>query len=121
MWRILATVGLLVCSNAFMTFAWYFHIARREKPWPLMMAIGISWLIALPEYIMQVPANRPGSAEFGGTLTLAQLKILQEGITRVVFTAYCVRAAKERVRTNDVVAMGLVMAAVLVSMAGRKG
>ncbi len=121
MWRAMATVGLLVCSNAFMTFAWYFHVAKREKPWPLMMAIGISWLIALPEYILQVPANRIGSEEFGGSFTLPQLKIMQEAITLVVFTAYCVLVAKERVRTNDMVAMGLVMAAVVVSMMGRKG
>lgn len=120
MWRPLLTIGLLVCSNAFMTFAWYFHIAKREKPWPLLVAIGISWLIALPEYILQVPANRIGSTEFGGTFTLPQLKILQEAITLVVFTAYCLLVAKERMRPNDVVAMGLIFVAVIVSMAGRK-
>ncbi len=120
MWRIAATVGLLVCSNAFMTFAWYYHMARREKPWALLAAIGISWLIALPEYILQVPANRLGSVEFGGSLTLPQLKIVQEAITLAVFTAYCLLVAKEKVRTNDAVAMGLVLAAVVVSMWGRK-
>ncbi len=120
MWRMLMTVGLLICSNAFMTFAWYFHMAKREKPWPLLVAIGLSWLIALPEYILQVPANRAGSQEFGGPFTLPQLKILQEAITLAVFTAYCVLVAKEKLRPHDIAAMGLVLAAVVVSMMGRK-
>jgi hypothetical protein len=120
MWRSLATVFLLVCSNTFMTFAWYFHLAKREKPWGLLAAIGISWLIALPEYCFQVPANRLGSTEFGGGFTLPQLKIIQEAVTLAVFTGYVLVVARERVRPNDYVAMGLVFAAVAVSMAGRK-
>jgi uncharacterized protein len=118
MWRVLATVGLLLCSNTFMTFAWYYHV--KKAAWGLLAAIAISWLIALPEYLLQVPANRTGSADFGGPFTLPQLKILQEGITLAVFTGYCLLVARERVRPNDMVAMGLILAAVVVSMMGRK-
>jgi uncharacterized protein (DUF486 family) len=119
MWRIAATVGLLVLSNTFMTFAWYYHV-KRTPPWPLMTAILISWLIALPEYILQVPANRYGHVDHGGVLTLPQLKIIQEAITLAVFTVFVIVVAKEKVRVNDYLAMGLVMAGVVVSMAGRK-
>jgi uncharacterized protein (DUF486 family) len=120
MWRIAATVGLLVLSNTFMTFAWYYHV-KKTPPWPLLTAIAISWLIALPEYILQVPANRYGHVDHGGTLTLPQLKIIQEAITLVVFTVFVIVVAKdEKFRVNDLVAMGLVMLAVVVSMMGRK-
>ncbi|HMN41978.1 MAG TPA: DMT family protein [Phycisphaerales bacterium] len=119
MWRALATVGLLVGSNTFMTYAWYYHV-KRETPWPLLVAIGVSWMIALPEYILQVPANRFGHVSMGGPFTLGQLKILQEAITLVVFLLFAVYVAKERVRPNELVAMGLVMAGVVVAMLGRK-
>jgi hypothetical protein len=112
------TVLLLVGSNTFMTFAWYYHV--KQTKWPLLLAIGISWLIALPEYILQVPANRLGHIDHGGTFTLPQLKILQEAITLVVFTVFTVYVAKEKMRMNDVVAFGLIFAAVAVSMVGRK-
>lgn len=110
----LSTVLLLAAANVFMTFAWYFHLQKKET-WPLAMAIGISWLIALPEYILQVPANRVGSAAF----TLPQLKILQEAITLVVFTAFTILVAKQNPTLRDLVAMGLILAAVAVSFSGR--
>ena len=116
--RALTTIILLICSNAFMTFAWYFHV-KRWPAWPLLAAIGASWLIALPEYILQVPANRYGHVSNGGAFTLPQLKIIQEAITLLVFTAFCIFIAKERVRPNDYLAMALVMAGVVVSMLGR--
>jgi len=72
--RALAAVGLLLASNVFMTFAWYYPV--KQKSWPLFMAIGISWLIALPEYLLQVPANRLGHIDHGGPFTLPQLKVL---------------------------------------------
>jgi len=112
------TVLLLIGSNTFMTFAWYYHV--KQKTWPLLLAIGISWLIALPEYILQVPANRVGHIDHGGPFTLPQLKILQEAITLVVFTVFTVYVAKEKMRVNDVVAFGLIFAAVAVSMMGKK-
>jgi len=118
MQRILLTIGLLVCSNTFMTFAWYYHVKRRP-PWPLLTAMAISWLIALPEYILQVPANRYGHVDNGGTLTLSQLKILQEAITLVVFTAFVLLVAKEKIRWTDAAGFALVFAGVAVSFLGR--
>lgn len=117
MLRPLATVGLLLCSNAFMTFAWYYHV--KAKTWPLLMAIGISWLIALPEYVLQVPANRLGHVNFGGPFTAPQLKIIQEAATLAVFSVFSIVVLNERLRVNDVVAFGLIFAAVAVSMMGR--
>ncbi len=113
------TVGLLVLSNAFMTFAWYYHV--KQKAWTLAAAILVSWLIALPEYILQVPANRMGHVDHGGPFTLPQLKIMQEAITLAVFTVFTITVAKERPTWNDLVAMLLIFAAVAVSMMGRMG
>lgn len=114
----LSTVLLLFASNTFMTFAWYYHV--KKESWPLVVAIGISWLIALPEYILQVPANRLGHADYGGPFTLPQLKVIQEAITLVVFSAFSVMVAKEKLRPHDMVAMLLILAAVAVSMSGRQ-
>ena len=85
-WRLIGTVLLLIGSNTFMTYAWYYHV--KHKAWPLLTAIGVSWLIALPEYCMQVPANRMGHVDYGGSMTLPQLKILQEVITLTVFIPF---------------------------------
>jgi uncharacterized protein (DUF486 family) len=77
------TVGLLVLSNIFMTFAWYGHLKNLSgKAW--YVAAIASWSIALFEYLLQVPANRIGYTEF----SLAQLKILQEAITLAVFVPF---------------------------------
>jgi uncharacterized protein (DUF486 family) len=103
MWK---TVALLVASNVFMTFAWYGHLKYRSRP--LVMAILASWLIALPEYILQVPANRLGY----GTLTGFQLKILQEVITLVVFMVFAWLYLGESLRWNYLVSFGLILAAV---------
>ena len=85
---IIATVGMLVASNLFMTFAWYWHL-RLQKPgasaWPLVAIILVSWLIALVEYMIAVPANRLGAAS---GLNVAQLKIIQEVITVCVFVPF---------------------------------
>jgi uncharacterized protein (DUF486 family) len=77
-----STVLLLTASNLFMTIAWYGHLKNTKSP--LIIAIIASWAIALLEYCFQVPANRIGYS----VLTLTQLKILQEVITLVVFTAF---------------------------------
>jgi hypothetical protein len=84
-WPVLGqTAGLLVLSNIFMTLAWYAHLRDlREKPW--IVAALVSWGIALAEYLLQVPANRIG---YAGGLSLAQLKIMQEVITLVVFVPF---------------------------------
>jgi len=77
------TIGLLVLSNVFMTFAWYGHLKNlSSRPW--WIAALVSWGIALFEYLLQVPANRIGY----GTFSLAQLKILQEVITLAVFVPF---------------------------------
>src|ERR1041384_7096248 len=77
------SVLLLICSNVFMTFAWYAHLKElNQKPW--IVAALISWGIALFEYLLQVPANRIGYT----VLSMPQLKILQEVITLAVFVPF---------------------------------
>ena len=95
-WSILAqTGGLLILSNIFMTFAWYAHLRDlRDKPW--IIAALISWGIALFEYLLQVPANRIGYT----TLTLPQLKILQEVITLAVFVPFAVLYMKQPMKLD---------------------
>ncbi|HPO92290.1 MAG TPA: DMT family protein [Phycisphaerales bacterium] len=117
--RVLQTVGLLVLSNVFMTWAWYGHL--RQKTWPLLLAVVISWLIALPEYALQVPANRYGHISQGGPFTAPQLKIIQEAITLTVFGVFSLLVLKERLRIHDIIAFGLVLLAVIVAMAGKNG
>jgi uncharacterized protein (DUF486 family) len=79
----LQTIGLLVLSNVFMTFAWYGHLKNLSThPW--WIAALVSWAIALFEYLLQVPANRIGY----GVFSLAQLKIVQEVITLAVFVPF---------------------------------
>ncbi|MAT13761.1 MAG: hypothetical protein CMJ46_00640 [Planctomyces sp.] len=82
---ILKTVLLLICSNVFMTFAWYGHLKEmRSKPW--LIVVVISWGIAFFEYLLQVPANRIGYT----AMTLPQLKITQEVITLAVFVPFSI-------------------------------
>jgi len=80
---ILKTVALLLASNVFMTFAWYAHL-RDMRSKPLIMAILASWMIALFEYSLMVPANRIGY----GAMSLPQLKIVQEVIALAVFVPF---------------------------------
>ena len=91
----LRTVGLLLLANVFMTFAWYAHL-RDLRDKPLWVAILFSWGIAFFEYCIQVPANRYGFQ----TLTLPQLKILQEIVTLVVFAVFAVGWMGERLTWN---------------------
>ncbi len=90
MWRGFLTVGLLVVSNAFMTLAWYGHIAFKSKLERYGMAaiVVLSWCIALFEYCFQVPANRIGSTQFGGPFSLWELKVIQEVVSLSVFTVF---------------------------------
>ena len=117
MLRILATVGLLICSNCFMTYAWYGHL--KKAAWTLPIAIVLSWCIALPEYALQVPANRIGHLAYGGPFSAPQLKIIQEAVTFAVFLAFTLLILKERPRTNDYVAMLLIFLGVAVAMVGK--
>jgi len=92
---ILKTVILLVCSNVFMTFAWYAHLRElNQKPW--LIAATVSWGIALFEYLLQVPANRIGYQE----MSIGQLKILQEVITLSVFVPFSVFYMKEPLKLD---------------------
>ena len=80
---VLVAIGLLICSNVFMTFAWYAHLKElNNKPW--LIAAFISWGIALFEYLLQVPANRIGYT----VLNLGQLKVIQEVITLSLFVPF---------------------------------
>lgn len=111
------TIVLLVLSNAFMTLAWYGHLRFKEYQWGkglgLFSIILISWGIAFFEYTLQVPANRLGSDLHGGPFTLVQLKVLQEVITLVVFTAFTLLAFRhEAFRWNHALAAVLLVAAV---------
>lgn len=114
--RALATILLLIGSNAFMTTAWYYHL--KQAKWGLLVAIGASWLIALPEYCLQVPANRLGHFAHGGPFTAPQLKIIQEAITLLVFVAFSTFVLRERIRWTDGVGFALVFLGVGVSVLG---
>jgi len=92
---VLRTVVLLMLSNVFMTFAWYAHLKNlSERPW--YMAALASWGIALFEYLLQVPANRIGYT----TLSLGQLKIMQEAITLAVFVPFAVIYMRQPLRLD---------------------
>ncbi len=91
----LQTVGLLILSNIFMTFAWYGHLKNLSNRAWYVAAIA-SWGIALFEYLLQVPANRIGHT----TLSLGQLKILQEVIALSVFVPFSIFYMKEQLSWN---------------------
>lgn len=97
---------LLTISNLFMTFAWYGHLKFREAP--IFTVILISWGIAFFEYCFQVPANRLGSYEFSA----AQLKVMQEVITLVVFCGFSVLYLKEELKWNYIVGFMFIIGAV---------
>lgn len=118
MWQTgLLTVGMLIISNVFMTFAWYGHLklqtAGISSNWPLYGVILFSWLIALAEYAFQVPANRMGFVGNGGPFTLMQLKVMQEAITLIIFTVFTIVFFKgEQLHWNHFVAFLLLVGAV---------
>jgi uncharacterized protein (DUF486 family) len=92
---VLQTSLLLICSNVFMTFAWYAHLRDlRDRTW--LVAAFVSWGIALFEYLIQVPANRIGHTE----LDLGQLKIMQEVITLSVFVPFVVLYMREPIKLD---------------------
>jgi uncharacterized protein (DUF486 family) len=85
----LQTILLLICSNVFMTFAWYGHLKNlSDKPWYL--AALFSWAIAFFEYMLMVPANRIGHT----AMSVGQLKIMQEVITLTVFVPFAIFISK---------------------------
>ncbi len=92
---VLQATALLICSNVFMTIAWYGHLkSLQSSPW--LIAVFVSWGIALFEYLFQVPANRIGFT----VLTLPQLKILQEVITLAVFVPFAIFYMKQEFKLD---------------------
>jgi uncharacterized protein (DUF486 family) len=92
---VVRTALLLVISNLFMTYAWYGHLKTlQSKPW--IVAVFVSWGIAFFEYLVQVPANRIGY----GTLSLGQLKIMQDVITLAVFVPFSMWYMKQPLKLD---------------------
>lgn len=104
------TIGLLIFSNIFMTFAWYGHL--KFKNHAIWLVILVSWGIAFFEYCFQVPANRIGHRVF----SVAQLKVLQEVITFSVFAFFSLYYLKEKPSFYDLVSFALIVLAVIVSL-----
>ena len=100
------TIALLTVSNVFMTIAWYGHL--KFKSTALWKVILVSWLIAFVEYCFQVPANRIGHGYFSA----AQLKMIQEIITLVVFCVFSVLYLKEAIKWNYIVGFVFLLVAV---------
>jgi uncharacterized protein (DUF486 family) len=103
---VVKTIALLIFSNTFMTVAWYGHLKFRGAWLPL--AILVSWLIALPEYALQVPANRIGA----GQLSATQLKVIQEVISVSVFVVFAFFYFREVPTWRTGLAFALIVAAV---------
>ena len=96
------TIGLLLASNIFMTFAWYGHL--KFKTAPMITVIFISWGIALFEYMLMVPANRIGHTHFSA----AELKTIQEVITLLVFGVFSVFFLKEPLTWNHLLGFSFI-------------
>ena len=99
------TIGLLIISNVFMTFAWYGHLKFKDSP--LLIVIMVSWGIAFFEYCFQVPANRYGYGYFSA----AQLKTIQELITMIVFVLFSMFYLGEPIKWNHLVGFALIVLA----------
>jgi uncharacterized protein len=113
------TIILLIVSNLFMTFAWYGHLQFQKIDWlkntGLIGVIAISWLIALFEYVFQVPANRIGHAQHGGPFSLFELKTIQEAISITVFVVVNIYVFKEgHLQWNHLLGFALIVLAVFV-------
>ncbi|MEO8140725.1 MAG: DMT family protein [Gemmatimonadota bacterium] len=107
---------MLILSNIFMTFAWYAHLRNlADRPW--YVAAIISWGIALFEYLLQVPANRIGYT----TMSLGQLKILQEVITLSVFVPFAVYYMKQPFKVDYLYAGACLLGAVYFIFRDPKG
>lgn len=112
------TVGLLVVSNIFMTFAWYGQLKLQQmkvitSDTPLYIVILMSWGIALMEYCFMVPANRYGYLGNGGAFSLLQLKVIQEVISLLIFTVFTIMFFRgEALHWNHFLAFALLIIAV---------
>lgn len=112
------TVGLLVISNIFMTFAWYGQLKLQQmkiltSSTPLILVILMSWGIALLEYMFMVPANRYGFRGNGGAFSILQLKVIQEAVSLLIFTVFVVLFFRgETLHWNHFLAFSLLIIAV---------
>lgn len=102
------TIGLLLISNIFMTFAWYGHLNYKHVA--MWKVILISWAIAFVEYCFMVPANRIGHGEFNAF----ELKTIQEVISLTVFMVFAALFLKEGIKWNYLIGFALIVAAVVV-------
>lgn len=113
-----STVALLVVSNVFMTFAWYGQLKLSEikvvtPQTPLWLIVIGSWMVALVEYCFSTPANRYGFAGNGGAFSLVQLKVIQEVVSLVVFTAIAIFVFRgQSIQWNHLAAFGCIVLAV---------
>ena len=112
-WSYLAPIALLVCSNVFMTLAWYGHLNFKARP--LFLVVLASWGIAFIEYCLAVPANRYGHALYSA----AELKTIQEVVTLVVFCGFSVLYLKEPLGWNHAVGFALIAAGAAFVFSGR--
>jgi uncharacterized protein len=104
--KALFTIGLLILSNVFMTFAWYGHLKFTHfQLWKVILA---SWGIAFLEYCFMVPANRIGYGQYNAF----QLKTMQEVISLLVFSVFAIVFLKEKLQWNYLVGFGLIVGAV---------
>ncbi len=113
----MTTALMLVASNLFMTTAWYWHLKSHDRTLPVY--ILMSWLMALPEYSLAVPANRIGHVSMGGPFTAPQLKMLQEGIALTVFLGFTLVYLKEPPRWTDIGGALLILGGLALSLFGR--
>ena len=112
-WPYVLPIVLLVCSNVFMTLAWYGHLNFKAKP--LILVVLASWGIAFIEYCLAVPANRYGHALYSA----AELKTMQEVITLVVFCVFSVLYLKEQLTWNHAIGFALIAAGAAFIFYGR--
>ena len=113
--RGLGAIALLVCSNLFMTLAWYGQVMfkSRFERIGMIAVIAISWLVALFEYCFMIPANRLGSNVYGGPFSIWELKVIQEVVSLTVFTVIVLLVMKNEVlRWNHILGFICLVAAV---------
>lgn len=108
--KIMRTILCLICSNCFMTYAWYGHLKKDTSNMPLLKLVILSWGIAFFEYLFMVPANNRFGIKEG--FSAFQLKTVQEVISLVVFCVFAVVFLKEPLKWNYLVAFILLMGAV---------
>ncbi len=99
-----------------MTIAWYGHLKFKDisylKNVSIVGAVLISWLIALIEYSLMVPANKLGSNINGGPFNMWQLKMIQEVVSISVFVIFTLIFFKsDSFRWNHVIGFAFLIAA----------